>query len=48
VWRVIRCDDVDAVLYDGRSQRVAIRGRLDGRVALDLRAERRVARFVEP
>ena len=48
VRRVVRRDDVDAIVDDGRSQRVTVGGRLDRGVALDLRAERRVARLVEP
>ena len=48
VRRVIRGDHVDAVFDDGGAQRRSIRGSLDGRIAFDLRAERGVARLVEP
>src|SRR5690606_10364412 len=46
--RVIRGDDVDAVLDDRAEQRLTVLDRLDRRIALDLGAELRVAPLIEP
>src|SRR5688572_9319913 len=46
--RVVRSNDVDAVVDDCSAQRVTVGGRFDRGVAFDLRPERRVARLLEP
>ena len=46
--RMVRCDNVDAPVVEGRNERLAVIGCLDSRVALDACAEALVLRVVKP